>query len=405
MDVFVARQPIFDINKAVVAYELLYRDSAANFFNSEIGATKATSILLSNSYFNFGIEMLLEDKRAFINFDKVLIKNEVPLLLDKSKIVVEILEDVIPDKNFMTKLKELKNSGYTLALDDFTIDYPYKEIIEIVDIIKVDFMLSSKEDIKKIIKKYSNGNKKFLAEKIENVDEFNNAVSLGYDYFQGYFFSKPIMVQGKKIESLEISYIKLTNEINKEEPNYKIIASIIESDLDMSYKLLKIVNSYSLSSKVNSIPHAVSLMGISELRKWASLVLIGELSFGKPTEVLRLSILRSKFAELLAEKSSYKPKKHELALVGLFSMIDVLLQKPLDTIFSQLRISDEVQMAIKLDSKSELFPIYKLVIDYEMGNWEEIDKDIKSLKILRNIPDIYIQAVKTTDDIVKFIKE
>jgi EAL and modified HD-GYP domain-containing signal transduction protein len=115
--------------------------------------------------------------------------------------------------------------------------------------------------------------------------------------------------------------------------------------------------------------------------------------------------LRSKFAELLAEKSSYKPKKHELALVGLFSMIDVLLQKPLDTIFSQLRISDEVQMAIKLDSKSELFPIYKLVIDYEMGNWEEIDKDIKSLKILRNIPDIYIQAVKTTDDIVKFIKE
>ena len=158
-----------------------YRDSAANFFNSEIGATKATSILLSNSYFNFGIEMLLEDKRAFINFDKVLIKNEVPLLLDKSKIVVEILEDVIPDKNFMTKLKELKNSGYILALDDFTIDYPYKEIIEIVDIIKVDFMLSSKEDIKKIIKKYSNGNKKFLAEKIENVDEFNNAVSLLYN--------------------------------------------------------------------------------------------------------------------------------------------------------------------------------------------------------------------------------
>ena len=95
MDIFVARQPIFDRNKAVVAYELLYRDSAANFFNSEIGATKATSILLSNSYFNFGIEMLLEDKRAFINFDKILIKNEVPLLLDKSKIVVEILEDVI----------------------------------------------------------------------------------------------------------------------------------------------------------------------------------------------------------------------------------------------------------------------------------------------------------------------
>lgn len=161
MDVFVARQPIFDRNKAVVAYELLYRDSAANFFNSEIGATKATSILLSNSYFNFGIEMLLEDKRAFINFDKVLIKNEVPLLLDKSKIVVEILEDVIPDKNFMTKLKELKNSGYTLALDDFTIDYPYKEIIEIVDIIKVDFMLSSKEDIKKLSKNILMGIKNF----------------------------------------------------------------------------------------------------------------------------------------------------------------------------------------------------------------------------------------------------
>ena len=130
------------------------------------------------------------------------------------------------------------------------------------------------------------------------------------------------MVQGKKIESLEISYIKLTNEINKEEPNYKIIASIIESDLDMSYKLLKIVNSYSLSSKVSSIPHAVSLMGISELRKWASLVLIGELSFGKPTEVLRLSILRSKFAELLAEKSSYKPSESDIIPIFLKFALD-----------------------------------------------------------------------------------
>ncbi len=405
MDVFVARQPIFDRKKSVVAYELLYRDSPANFFNSSIGATKATSILLSNSYFSFGIDMLLEDKRAFINFDKVLIKNEVPILLDKNRVVVEILEDIIPDKNFIYKLKELKNKGYILALDDFTKDYQYKEIVDIVDIIKVDFMLSSKEDIKEIIKKYSDGKKKFLAEKIENLDEFNDALELGYDYFQGYFFSKPIMVQSKKIDSLELSYIKLTEEISKDEVDYKIIASIIESDLDMSYKLLKIVNSYSLSSKVNSIPHAISMMGISELRKWASLVLIGELSFGKPTEVLRLSILRSKFAELLAEKTLYRQKKHELALVGLFSMIDVLLQKPIDTIFSQLHVSDEIKLAIKLDSKSELYPIYKLVIDYEMGNWKEMDKDLKLLDIFRNIPDIYIQAIKITDNILNFIKE
>lgn len=405
MEVFVAKQPIFNNKKKVIAYELLYRDSAANFFNTSIGDSRATSILLSNTYFNFGIDMLLQDKIAFINFDKVLINNDVALLLDKDKIVIEILENVVPDKAFMKKLKNLKEEGYILALDDFTLDYKYNEIVEIVDIIKVDFLLCSKLDTKIIINKYSPLNKIFIAEKIETEEEFKYAKKLGYQYFQGYFFSKPIIERSRKIESIEINYIRLTDEINKKEPNYKTIAMIIENDLDMSYKLLRVVNSYSLLSKVSSIQHAISLMGMDELRKWVLLVLIGELSFNKPTEVLRISILRSKFAELLSEKTSYRARKHELSFVGLFSMIDVLLQKSLDSIFSELNISDDIKLAIKVDPKSKLYPVYKLVIDYEMGNWDSVVESIKNLQINAKVSDIYIQAVKYTDEMIKFIED
>ena len=140
MDVFVARQPIFNRDKEIVAYELLYRNSLKNFFDPSVSSSKATSILITNSHINIGMDNLVEDKYAFINFDSTLINNDIPSLLNKDSVVIEVLEDVKPDRVFLSNLLALKKQGYKLALDDFTLDYPYQNTIPLYDIIKLDFM-------------------------------------------------------------------------------------------------------------------------------------------------------------------------------------------------------------------------------------------------------------------------
>jgi len=150
MDVYVARQPIFDNDKNVIAYELLYRDDDKNFFDLSVASNIATSILLMNSYISFGIDNLVDDAKAFINFEMNLIKYDIPLLLDHNKIVIELLEDIVPDKIFMDKIKMLKSKGYTIAVDDYVEGYAFDDLVELADIIKVDFFGNTQEEIKRI---------------------------------------------------------------------------------------------------------------------------------------------------------------------------------------------------------------------------------------------------------------
>ncbi len=400
MDIFVARQPIFNRNKEVIAYELLYRDSPANFFNTSVSSSKATSILLANSYFTMGINNLIEDKRAFINFDKVLINNSIPLLLDKNNVVVEILETVVPDAEFIIKVKELKKNGYLIALDDFPIDYPYPELIEMADIIKVDFMQSSRSEIKEIIEKHSNGKRGFVAEKVETREEFKFALDLGFDYYQGYFFSKPVVIKSKSLQSIYTQYLRIYSELNNPEPDYIKIATIIEQDLDMSYKLLRLVNSHSLVSEVKSIRHALSMVGIDEIKNWLNLIFLHAACEGKATEILRLSLVRSKFAELICDTAGLNKIKYEVSLAGLFSMIDVLLERPMSSLFAELKFSEDIKNAILLNPNSKLYLVYKTVIDYEKGNWSQLEDDMKAIKKDLHLSSLYFEAVKTTNTLL-----
>ena len=403
MDIFVARQPIFNRKKEVIAYELLYRDSPSNFFSGAVSGSKATSILLANSYFTIGISNLIQDKRAFINFDKVLINNSIPLLLDKENVVIEILETVVPDAAFIEQIKRLKKRGYIIALDDFTIHYPYKEIIELADIIKVDFIKSTRSEINAIMKKYSNNNIEFVAEKVESLEEFKLAFDFGFDYFQGYFFSKPVIIKSKSLQTMYTQFLRIYSELNTEEPDYIKIASVIEENVDMSYKLLRLVNSYTLLSEITSIRHALSMVGLIEITNWLNLIFLTAACEGSPNEILRLSLIRSKFAELLCDEFGLKRIKYEVSLAGLFSMLDVLLERPLDSILDELKISEDIKNAIRLNPKSKLYSVYKIVIDYETGDWDELETDMRSLNIDTNLSALYFKAIKSTNSLLDII--
>ena len=406
MDVFVARQPIFNRDKEIVAYELLYRNSLKNFFDPSVSSSKATSILITNSHINIGMDNLVEDKYAFINFDSTLINNDIPSLLNKDSVVIEVLEDVKPDRVFLSNLLALKKQGYKLALDDFTLDYPYQNTIPLYDIIKVDFMLAGLDGAKKIMDKYKNGKRKFLAEKIETVSEFNTALDMGYDYFQGFFFSKPEIIQGKAATSINMQFLKLKEEINKNEVDFNNISKIIESDIGLSYKLLRLVNSFSLNSQVSSIRHALAILGVKEIEKWLNFIMISDFVADGADEVVRLSIIRSRFAELIAEHSNQPQMKYQASLVGLFSMIDVVMGKPFDKIFKEIPMSQHVKDAITNKPTSPLYDMFQVVLSYENADWDTLDNYTSKLLLNSSeIPDLYFESVSWANKYVFTVDE
>lgn len=400
MDVFIARQPIFDIRKNVYAYELLYRAGERNA-SDVIDGEMATSSVIASTLMLLGLDAITQNKLAFINFTKQLIQEEIPTVFSNEKLVVEILEDVIPDDGFIEACLELKSKGYRLALDDFVIDYPYQKIIDLVDIIKVDFLLTSPLERQQIIQKYKDRNIVFLAEKVETLDQFEEAVKNGYTYFQGYFFAKPIVVKHSDIKPVLPNYAKILTELSAEEPNYERISEIIEFDVSLSYKLLRLINSAAFysNSRVTSIKHALVMLGLKEIRKWISIVMLRELGEDKPDELVRVCLLRGKMGEQLAEHFGLKSRRTEVFLMGMFSMIDTLMNQNLEEAISSLPLEDDVKSGI-LGEEGVFSDILNLVKAYEKGNWDYLFLQAKKSGVGMNVfPDAYLEAVKWATEV------
>jgi len=264
MEVYVARQPIFDRNMNIYGYELLYRRSANNFYEG-LDDGQATSELIHNAFLVMQFDDLTNGNRAFINFSEDLLEKEIPFLLSEDTIVVEILERVKVTDTLIKSCKKLKENGYTIALDDYIFQETFLPLVKLADIIKVEFNGSDLDQQRKLIKE--NKEKTFLAEKIETIEDYRIALNMGYDLFQGYFFSKPVILTGKKIEILNSSLIKMIEALNQEEPDLQQITEIIEKDLALSYKLLKMANSviFASKSRIYSIKQALVRLGIEEM--------------------------------------------------------------------------------------------------------------------------------------------
>lgn len=400
MDVFIARQPIFNIKNQVFAYELLYRQNSNNFFDQSITSNVATSILLMNSYFTFGIENLTGEHKAFINFDKHLIESEIPLLLDKNKIVVEMLEDIVPDRGFLQKIEELKVKGYTIAIDDFVEDFEHIRMIELSDIIKVDFFANTKEQIVAIVKKWKPKGKKLLAEKVETQEVFEWAKKLGFEYFQGYYFSKPSMMQAKGMTDSTLQFIRIMEELSAQEPNIKAISSIIEMDPQLTYRLLRLVNhNFTASNKIKSIQHGLSILGIAAFEKLISLAMVQNLGSNKPSELIKISMLRGKFLELIAMNSLYKNNANQLMLIGILSVIDGLLERPMEEVVKELPLHDDILNTLLL-KETKYKKLYEMVLAYEKGEFDKFGDCCKEKGIHLNMMNqYYIEAVKWAEDL------
>jgi EAL and modified HD-GYP domain-containing signal transduction protein len=370
MDVYIARQPIFDRNMSIYGYELLYRQSENNSFVG-IDDDQATAELIYNSFLVIGLHDLTEGTKAFINFSKELIDSDVPLLLPKENIIIEILEREEATESTLEACKRMRSLGYSLALDDFVLDDNNLPLLDMTDIVKVEFPSLALNLQRDLIKRYRT-RVRFLAEKIETREEFQQAVQLGYDLFQGYFFSKPCMVNSKEIISINANLFSIIEELNVKDPCFDKIAEIIKRDLGLSYKLLKLSNSVYFGSKykIKSIPHALSYMGIKELYQWISLMMLKDLQNVENAELIKISLIRGKLMDLLASELNKEDDKTDYFFTGMFSFIDILMNKPMDQVLEGLPLSRNVKEAL-LGEENELKRLLDFIINCEKANWLE----------------------------------
>jgi EAL and modified HD-GYP domain-containing signal transduction protein len=400
----VARQPILNIVNKTIAYELLFR--SFNGQNSAVfdDGNVATTEVLKNLLINFGVEKLSGGKRVFINFTNELILGKFPELLRKDEVVIEILEDIYDSEETIKAIKELKKSGYTFAIDDFIFDERKTGILEFMDIVKVDFVKFTKEEIIETAKIIKKQNKILLAEKVETYEDFEFAIKHGFTMFQGYYFLRPEILESNIITTVSSVYLQMIDELNQEEVSFDRLANIAKNDLALSYSILNIVNSvaYYSRNKINSIKTAFARLGLKEGKKIIYFNFLRSMSpIGTPSELLKKSLIRGKQAEKLAVEIGMRDKKDELFLLGMFSLINIILKKDMVSILEKLPLDMEIQDVL-LGKKNDFSEVFTIIIFNEKNKMEELEVLLdKNNVTIDKFSDIYFESLQWADNIME----
>jgi len=399
MDVFVARQPIFDRHRQVYAYELLFRSGMSNAFPG-VDGDEATSSLLSSSFFTVGIEQIASGHKAFINFTEDMLVQGVPSMFPKDCVVVEVLEDVKPTEEVVSACRELVRKGYILALDDFVYQDNLVPLIELAAIIKVDFRLTPLAQIKDMVETLKNYPCRLLAEKIETHEEFALADSMGFVYFQGYFFSKPEILKNKDIPSSQMALMQLIVKVNQADFEVSDIEKLVTQDISISYKLLKYLNSayYSRLQPITSIHQAIAFLGGKGTRLFVSLIATSKLSEQKPDELIRTACIRARFLEQIGMDQNLD--HGDCFMLGLFSLLDAMLDVSMDVLMEQLPLSEDITQALVYKT-GRLFPLLQLIVLYEAGEWDDMNTLRIELALDEHlIMTYYLDAVRWAESFI-----
>lgn len=403
VDVYIARQPIYDRTNNLYAYELLYRDALKNSYSESMDGSQATCFVLSDAITVFGMQQLTNGKSTFVNFTKDILMSDFAMIAKPNDIVIEILETVVVDETIINRVKELKDNGYKIAIDDYTGDRIFDQLLPYADIVKVDFMLCGLKKAGKIAKKLSKLKLQLLAEKVETFEEFEKAKTMGYSLFQGYYFARPHIMTKKTVDIADSSFIRIIRELEGDVSDYSNIAKIIETDATLTYQLLSRVNTlrYTQStSRVMTIRRAIVQLGLEEFRRWIILMMARQFVKNESEEVIRVAFIRALFAEKLAFSSpTLRTRSKEAFIMGMLSLIDVIIGQDMETLLPNIPLSDEVRDAI-LGKENSLKEVLDFVCLYESGKWAEVQKEeSESLFTVPNLGACYLECITYADRI------
>jgi EAL and modified HD-GYP domain-containing signal transduction protein len=394
METFIARQPIFDRRQRVYAYELLFRSGLDNLFD-HADPDEATAKVIAHSFSLLGMEALTAGRRGFINLTRNILVGEYFTLLPPEWFAPEILEDVEPDAGVLAVCQRLKRAGYLLVLDDFVYDERYLPLVEMADIIKVDFLATPPEVRRRMRRQLAPLGVRLLAEKVETPEAYREALEAGYHYFQGYFFSKPVVMVRREVAAFKVHLFRILQEINRQELDFRRLEDIIKRDASLTYKLLCYINSafVGLRHKVTSLLHALVLLGEDEARKLISLIALTTMGKDKPEELAVLAAIRARFCESLAPLAGLAHRAQDLFLIGMFSLIDAIIDQALPDVLPTLPLADDVKAAL-LGEENRLRQVYEFALAYEQGAWARVAELMAQLGLPACAPPVlYRRAV------------
>lgn len=392
---YVARQGIFDPQQQIYAYELLFRDGKRDCF-PEVEPDEATSKLITGSHLSLGIEEITNGKTAFINFHTDTLLYRFPTSLNPQSVVIEIVESVKITSQVVSACKHIRNLGYKIALDDHDFDPKWEALFPYADIVKVDISCCDFDKIAANIGRLKEQRIKLIAERVETKEQFARCLELGFDYFQGYFFARPETLRQKNIPSSKMILIELMGASAKKEFDYDEISHIIERDVSLSYMLFRFINNPVMNKRneISSLSHALTYMGEVEIKKFIALVAIANLAECKPPELVHMSLVRAKFCEFLsmAKKDSSNPPKG--FLVGLFSLLDALLDQDMQTLMVKLPLSEELKLAL-CGTKNQLNTYLNLARSFEHGDWAGVKRHCGKLELdQKTMHSFYNESIK-----------
>lgn len=406
---YIARQPVLDSKLKTWGYELLFRAGAENSFsNSEntYDGDTATMSVINSALFD-DIDNLTHGAKSLINFTRSLILDDYTQLLKKESTVIEVLENIVPDTEIVQACRSLKERGYTIALDDFFFSNDYHELLQLADIVKIDFIAMGRDEITAMVEKIKPYNVILLAEKIENYKDFEFAKALGCKLFQGYFFSKPIMVKRETIQESKFNKLKLVSEVNSSAFVIDNIEEIIRSDPVLTLRLLQYINSafFAVRNKVKSVHQAIVMLGPRKIKRWVTVVSASDLNQGRPLELLKESLYRAKFCELIGQNSENVENLDDFFLLGLFSHIDAFFGLPKEALLADLPISQRIKdVLLGVDEESLLYYSLEIAQAMSMGMWDYVDNIAEERALDGNlIKTAYLNAVNQANEYVAFM--
>jgi c-di-GMP-related signal transduction protein len=376
MEVYVGRQPILDRGWNIAGYELLFRSNHANFRDSTDDVS-ATTQVIANAVLGFGLDRLLGGKPAFINFDRALLLGDWTTVLPPEKVVIEIVEKVAPDRQVLAACEALRERGYAVAFHPSGDDERAAEFAPFVDILRVDFQKTTPADQESLVRRYQKHNIRMIAGKVETEDEFVRASQLGYHYFQGFFFASPVVLQTSRVPASKAGGLRLVKLIQHDDMDFDSVEEVIRFDIAFSHSLLTYVNSaaFQWPTRIESVRQGLLLLGADGVRKWAWMASLSSLGENRPPVLMAQVLMRGRFCEVISRLMTLPAGDADPFLIGMFSLLDAILQRPIEGILDEMNIGPHIRMALLgvpgVDNPLSL--VLKIVKAYELGDFAQVD--------------------------------
>ena len=361
-DIFLGRQPILDRDQRIVAYELLFRtgNTPGVVVTDDMHATAS---VIHHAFSEMGVHTVLGTQLGFINVSADMLLSDMVELLPREQVVLELLETIQINDAIIERCRTLKQLGFTLALDDFVYDESYRPLLALVDIIKVDLLLHTRDELQAVVSKLKVWPVKLLAEKVDSAELADYCHSLGFDLFQGFYFARPSVLTAKRASPSQLALIQLLGLVLKDADSQQI-ELVFKQHPSLTYNLMRLVNSVasSVHRSITSLSQAIMVLGRTQLQRWLQLLLFTLQSGASyPSPLLMLAATRGKMMELLAARQKRPADFCDAAfMVGILSLIESLIDQPLAEIVTELNLGEPLANAL-LRREGELGAMLKLV--------------------------------------------